>query len=66
MPDDIKAQTKEYKDFVEVLGDGTSSMDACKAAASSLATAYVNSGNFLSNLTDENKEYYNPSSRKWA
>lgn len=58
MPDDIKAQTKEYKDFVEVLGDGTSSMDACKAAASSLATAYVNSGNFLSNLTDENKEYY--------
>lgn len=58
MPDDIKAQTKEYEHFVEVLGDGTSSMDECKEAANKLATAYVNSNNFLSNLTKENKDYY--------
>lgn len=58
MPDDIKKQTKEYEHFVEVLGDGTSSMDDCKEAANKLATAYVNSNNFLSNLTAENEDYY--------
>ena len=58
MPDDIKAQTKEYEHFVEVLGDGSSQMDECKEAANKLATAYVNSNNFLSNLTKENKDYY--------
>lgn len=58
MPDDIKEQTKEYEHFVEVLGDGTSSMDECRNAANKLATAYVNSNNFLSNLTKENKDYY--------
>ncbi len=58
MPEDIKEQTKEYEHFVEVLGDGTSSMDECRNAANKLATAYVNSNNFLSNLTKENKDYY--------
>lgn len=58
MPDDIKEQTKEYEHFVEVLGDGSSSMDECRNAANKLATAYVNSNNFLSNLTRENKDYY--------
>ena len=58
MPEDIKAQTKEYEHFVEVLGDGTSSMEECRSAANKLATAYVNSGNFLSNLTAENEDYY--------
>lgn len=58
MPDDIKKQTKEYEHFIEVLGDGTSSMDDCKEAANKLATAYVNSNNFLSNLTAENEDYY--------
>lgn len=58
MPEDIKKQKKEYEHFVEVLGDGMSSMDDCRDAANKLATAYVTSGNFLSNLTDENKNYY--------
>lgn len=58
MPEDIKKQKKEYEHFVEVLGDGSSKMDECKEAANKLATAYVNSNNFLSNLTDENKDYY--------
>lgn len=58
MPDDIKSQTKEYEHFVEVLGDGTKGMDECQDAANRLATAYVTSGNFLANLTDENDDYY--------
>lgn len=58
MPDDVKAQTKEYEHFVEVLGDGTSEMDECRDAADKLATAYVNSNNFLANLTDGKKDYY--------
>ncbi len=58
MPEDVKAQTDEYEHFVEVLGDGTSKMDECRDAANKLATAYVNSENFLSNLTEENINYY--------
>lgn len=58
MPEDVKAQTREYEKFVEVLGDSTSKMDKCKEVANKLATAYVTSGNFLANLTDENKDYY--------
>ena len=58
IPDDVKAQAKEYEHFAEVLGNGKSSMNACEKAASKLAAAYVNSGNFLANLTDENQDYY--------
>lgn len=58
MPEDIKKQKKEYEHFVDVLGDGTSQMDDCRKAANKLAAAYVNSGNFLANLTDENQDYY--------
>lgn len=58
MPDDVKAQTREYKNFVKVLGSGSSSMDECRAAANELATAYVNSNNFLANLTKKEKEHY--------
>ena len=58
MPEDVRAQTKEYEHFVKVLGDGSSKMSDCQDAADKLATAYVNSGNFLSNLTSKNKDYY--------
>lgn len=58
MPEDIKAQTKEYENFVKVLGTGTSQMDECYDAAIKLATAYVKDNNFLGNLTDESKDYY--------
>lgn len=58
MPDDVKAQTDEYERFVEVMGNGKSSMEQCQKAANALATAYVNSSNFLSNLTTKNKDYY--------
>lgn len=58
IPEDVKKQTKEYERFVKVLSDGSSGMDKCKEAANKLATAYVNSENFLANLTDEEKESY--------
>lgn len=58
MPEEVKAQTKAYEHFVEVLGTGTSRMEDCKKAANRLATAYVTSSNFLANLTDDNEDYY--------
>lgn len=47
-----------WKEFEEVLGNTSSSMDECKEVANKLATEYVNSANFLSHLTEENKDYY--------
>ena len=44
--------------FEEVMGSSESSMEQCQKAANDLATEWVNDGNFLSNLTDENKQYY--------
>lgn len=58
MPEDIKANTKEYEHFVEVLGNGSSTMEECRNAANELATAYVNSNNFLAGLTDGTEDYY--------
>lgn len=58
MPEDVKAQTKEYNHFVKVLSKGKSKMDDCYDAATKLATAYVKSNNFLANLTDENEDSY--------
>lgn len=58
MPEDVKECRKEYEKFCEVLVDGSSSMAECKEAANQLATAYVNSGNFLAKLTSKNKDYY--------
>lgn len=47
-----------WKEFEETLGDSKSSMEECQNAANALATEYVNSNNFLSKLTDKNKDYY--------
>ena len=58
MPDDIKSCTEAYENFYEILGNGSSTMADCQKAASQLAEAYINSNNFLANLTDSNKEYY--------
>lgn len=58
MPEEVKKSTKEYNKFVKVLGNGKSSMADCQKAADELAGAYVNSHGFLSNLTEENQDYY--------
>jgi len=44
--------------FQEILGNVHSSMEECQEAANKLATEYVNNANFLSALTEENKDYY--------
>lgn len=44
--------------FQSVLGSTTSSYQECKDAAETLANEWVNSGNFLPQLTEQNKEYY--------
>ena len=58
LPDEVKSSKKEYEAFCKVLGNGNSDMQKCKRAANDLATAYVNSNNFLSNLNSTNQEYY--------
>lgn len=49
---------ESWDKFEEVMGSSESSMEQCQKAANDLATEWVNDGNFLSNLTDENKQYY--------
>ena len=49
---------ESWDEFERVMGDSTSTMNQCQKAANALATEWVNDGNFLSNLTDENKAYY--------
>lgn len=47
-----------WQKFEETIGDTNSSMADCKEAAENLATEYVHSNNFLSQLTESNKDYY--------
>ena len=47
-----------WEEFERVMGSSKSSMEECQAAANALATEWVNSNNFLSNLNDTNKDYY--------
>lgn len=49
---------ESWDKFEEVMGSSESSMDQFQKAANALATEWVNDGNFLANLTDENKQYY--------
>lgn len=44
--------------FQEVLGSTTSSYEECQEAANALATEWVNSSDFLAQLTEQNREYY--------
>ena len=49
---------ESWDEFERVMGSSKSSMEECQAAANALATEWVNNGNCLANLTDENKDYY--------
>jgi ABC-type transporter Mla subunit MlaD len=44
--------------FQEVLGSTASSYEECQEAANALATEWVNSSDFLAQLTEQNEEYY--------
>lgn len=58
LSDEVKQNKKEYEEFCEVLGNGNSTMEDCRKASNKLASAYVNSSNFLAKLTPETKAYY--------
>ena len=47
-----------WKNFEKVMGNSKSSMEECQKAANDLATEWINSGESLANLTDENYQYY--------
>ena len=49
---------KSWNEFKNTLGSTTSALADCQEAQNKLASEYVNSNNFLSQLTDENKDYY--------
>lgn len=47
-----------WEEFEKVMGSAESTMEQCQKAANDLATEWVNSNNFLAQLTKENKDYY--------
>ena len=47
-----------WEEFERVMGSSKSSMEECQAAANALASEWINNGNFLANLTDQNRDYY--------
>ena len=47
-----------WEQFEKVMGDSKSSMKDCQEAANALATEWVTNGEFLDNLTESNKGYY--------
>lgn len=53
-----KANKKAWKDYKKVASDGSKSIGELKEAQDELATAYVNSNNFLGNITPQTKAYY--------
>ena len=57
MSNELK-QLKGWDDFAETLGNSSSSAEECRQAMNNLASEYVNSNNFLSQLDDTNKDYY--------
>ena len=58
MDSGLKDQAAEWEQYQSVLGNAGSSMDEVREATNKLASAYVNSNNFLANLTEANKDYY--------
>ena len=53
-----KPDLKVWEQYKEVASDSKSTLKELKSAQDDLATSFVNSNNFLSNLNDGNKEYY--------
>lgn len=47
-----------WNKYKQILGSNTSSLDACREAQNKLASEYINSANFLSQLTEKNQDYY--------
>ena len=47
-----------WAEFEKVMGSITSTIEECQYAANALASEWINNGNFLANLTDQNRDYY--------
>ncbi len=56
---DVEIKSMEsWDEFQSILGSTTSSYQQCEDAAKNLAIEWMNSGNFLSQLTEQNRAYY--------
>ena len=53
-----KPDLKVWEQYKEVASSSKSTMKELKSAQDDLATSFVNSNNFLSNITDGTKDYY--------
>ena len=62
--DDTIKDLNSWKEFEKTLGNGKSSMADCQKVANKLATEWVNSNNFLSNLNETNQDYYKSTLRE--
>ncbi len=58
MDEGLKAQTSEWEHYQAVLGNAGSSLQEVQEATNRLANAFLNSNNFLANLTESEKDYY--------
>lgn len=58
MEDTFGGLGKSWENYKATLGTASSTLAQCRKAQNDLATAYVNSNNFLSQLTETNKAYY--------
>ncbi len=58
MDEGLKAQTTEWEHYQAVLGNAGSSLEEVQEATNRLARAFLNSNNFLANLTESEKGYY--------
>lgn len=58
MPDALKQCKKEWAEYEQVMGDSNSTAEEAQRVTNALATAFINNGNYLSNITEENKGYY--------
>ncbi len=58
MDEGLKAQTAEWENYQAVLGNAGSSLEEVQEATNRLARAFLNSNNFLANLTESEKGYY--------
>lgn len=58
MDEGLKEQTAEWEKYEAVMGSASSTMEEVQKATDDLATAYIQSNNFLANLTESKKDYY--------
>lgn len=58
MSDELKECTEAWKNYEKVMGTASSTYGKCREATNKLATAFINSNNFLAKLTNGTKDYY--------